>query len=154
MKKFLQLLLVLFLSAGSAVAVSWLSEGNAPVAGQTSERSLVKINDILNLGVSSTPVTTNAVALTWYSGQTNVTTSAQVLGTLVSGSFARRATIYSPSTNTGVLSITPTDGLSVRTLTAGQEYLIEVPSGYKFNLTNWKVLSSVSGDAVSVQWCQ
>lgn len=155
MKTFGKLILALALASITAMGVSWFPEGDQPKPGDNDQRSLQKINNLLYTGSGSAgAATASATLLSWNSGEGSLTEDGAFVGTIigVTGAYAQRATILAPESNTGTVSIGPSDAGSVRDLSPGQEYVIEMPSGTKFALDNWIAFSTVVGDKISVHY--
>lgn len=140
---------------GTLFSQSWFPEGSTAAVGDNERRSLQKINSLLHTGAGSTaPATNTATLMTWNSGGGSVTTTAVGVGT--NGGFngtvlARRALLKANATNTADVTFSPFAG-NGRSLSAGQEYVLEGPPGTVFNLNGWRLVTTGS-QMVDVDFC-
>lgn len=154
-KRYLWLWLILGIYA-IGYATTYFPEGDAPLPGDTEKRSLQKINSILN-GIANM---TNAGIVTWASAEAATVDStpgdlANKAG-LGSGAFyVRKVLIYADSANeTNGVNLVPDGDIAPILLQPGDEYLIDVPHGTKFDLNSWTVYAETGTERLTFFYLQ
>ena len=106
----------------------------------------------LSLTATATLVSVSVETSNWTPAAVQATVAQNVAVALVAGQLlAQRAIVRVPKGNTGVISLGPSaDANFAEDLGPESEYVIEAPTGKRFNLAQWFYKSSVAGESVKV----